>query len=146
MLNSIAAALFLFALSGCTTTPAVPDAARAELAPAGKLRAGTNLGNALFTTKDAAGELRGVSVDLMRELASRLGVPVEFVMLPTPGDVADAADSNTWDVAVLAIEPARAQKIAFSPAITEVHATYAVRASSACRAARSDALGALRTR
>jgi polar amino acid transport system substrate-binding protein len=42
----------------------------AELAPSGKLRAGMNLENTLFTTEDAAtGELRGVSVDLMRELA-----------------------------------------------------------------------------
>jgi polar amino acid transport system substrate-binding protein len=42
----------------------------AELAPSGKLRAGMNQENTLFTTEDAAtGELRGVSVDLMRELA-----------------------------------------------------------------------------
>jgi polar amino acid transport system substrate-binding protein len=100
----------------------------------GKLRAGMNLGNTLFTTKDAAtGELRGVSVDLMRELASRLGVPVEFAVYATPGDVADAAEKGTWDVAILAIEPARAQKIAFSPAITEIEATYAVHLDSALR-------------
>ena len=80
-----------------------------ELVPTGKLRAGMNLGNALFTTKDtASGELSGVSVDLMRELASRLCVPLELVMHATPGQVADSADQNTWDVAILAIEPARA--------------------------------------
>ncbi len=106
----------------------------AELAPTGTLRAGMNLGNALFTTQDAAsGELRGVSVDLMRELASRLGVPVEFVMHATPGEVADAVDRGTWDVAILAIEPARAQRIAFSPAMTEIEATYAVRKNAALR-------------
>lgn len=102
-----------------------------------------NLGNALFTTKDpATGEVRGVSVDLMRELGSRLAVPVEFVMHATPGDVADAAEKNTWDVAVLAIEPSRAQTIAFSPAMTEIEATYAVRNNSALRAvAQIDAAG-----
>jgi len=105
--------------------------ARPELAPTGTLRAGMNLGNALFTTKDpATGELRGVSVDLMRELAARLGVPVDFVLYPTPGDVADAADSGAWDVAILAIEPARAQTIAFSPAMTEIAATYVVHKDS----------------
>ncbi len=119
-------------IAGCATPPAVSDAARAELAPTGKLRAGMNLGNVLFTTKDSAtGELRGVSVDLMRELASRLGVPVEFVVHATPGEVADAVDKGTWDVAILAIEPARAQKIAFSPAITEIEASYAVHKDSA---------------
>lgn len=116
--------------------PDAPTAARAELAPAGRLRAGVNLSNTLFTKKDAkTGELSGVSVDLMRELASRLGVPVELVVYPTPGEVADAAGSGAWDVAILAIEPARAEAIAFSPAITEIEATYAVHGDSALRSA-----------
>jgi polar amino acid transport system substrate-binding protein len=116
--------------------PAAPDAARAELAPTGALRAGMNLSNTLFTTQDAAtGELEGVSVDLMRELASRLVVPVEFVVYPTPGDVADAAGEGTWDVAILAIEPARARTIAFSPPITAIEATYAVHEDSPLRSA-----------
>lgn len=134
MLRSTAAVLAMFLVAGCATAPAAPDAARAELAPTGKLRAGMNLGNALFTTKDAAtGELRGVSVDLMRELASRLGVPAHFVVYATPGDVADASDKGTWDVPILAIEPARAEKITFSPAITEIEATYVVHKDSALR-------------
>lgn len=119
-------------------SPAAPDdgtrAAREELAPTGKLRPGMNLSNGLFTAKDAVtGELRGVSVDLMRELASRLGVPVEFVVFETPGEVADASQSGAWDVAILAIEQARAKTIAFSPPITEIEATYAVHVDSALR-------------
>jgi len=118
-------------LSRCTTSPALPEAARRELIPTGKLRAAMNLGNTLFTTKDVAtGELRGVSVDVMRELGARLGVPVELVVHATPGDVADAAGTGTWDVAILAIEPARAEKIAFSPAMTEIEATYVVHKAS----------------
>ncbi len=119
----------------------MPSAARSELAPTGKLRAGMNLENTLFTTKDAAtGELRGVSVDLMRELASRLGVPLELVVHAQPGQVADAVDKGTWDVAILAIAQARAKKIAFSPAITEIEATYAVHKDSPLRfAAQVDA-------
>ena len=110
------------------------DIARNELAPTGTLRPGMNLSNALFTGKDAAtGELKGVSVDLWRELGARLGVPVEFVLFDTPGDVADAVDSGTWDVAILAIEPARAQTIAFSPPITAIEATYAVHNDSRLR-------------
>ena len=134
MHRSFAAALTTLLITGCATSMSVPDAARSELAPMGNLRAGMNLGNTLFTTKDAAtGELRGVSVDLMRELASRLGVPVEFAVYATPGDVADAVEKGTWDVAILAIEQARAQKIAFSPAITEIEATYVVHLDSALR-------------
>jgi len=85
-------------------------------------------------TKDAAtGELRGVSVDLMHELAARLGIPVDFVVHATPGDVADASEKGTWDVAILAIEQARAQTIAFSAAMTEIEATYVVHKDSALR-------------
>ncbi len=102
-----------------------------QLAPTGKLRAGMNLGNTLFTTRDpVTGELRGVATDLMHELASRLGVPVEFVVHATPGDVADAAGQGTWDVAVLAIEAARAQTIMFSSPMTEIEASYVVHKAS----------------
>jgi len=134
MLRSFSIALAAVLIAGCATSPAVPVAARSELAPTGKLRAGMNLANTLFTTKDAAtGELRGVSVDLMRELASRLGVPLELVVHATPGDVADAVGKGTWDVAILAIAQARAQTIAFSPAITEIEATYVVHKNSVLR-------------
>ena len=103
MFRSFAAVTTLL-MAACTTSPVISDAARSQLAPTGKLRAGMNLGNTLFTTKDAAtGELRGVSVDLMRELASRLGVPLDLVVHATPGDVADAVEKGTWDVAILAI-------------------------------------------
>jgi polar amino acid transport system substrate-binding protein len=104
---------------------------RSALAPTGTLRAGMNLGNTLFTTKDpVTGELSGVAADLMRELASRLDLPLEFVVHATPGEVADAADRGTWDVAVLAIEAARARTIAFSPAMTEIEASYVVNQAS----------------
>ena len=90
-----------------------------------------NLGNALFTAEDAAtGQLRGVSVDVMRELASRLDVAVEFIVHATPGDVADASSAGTWDVAILAIEQSRAETIAFSPPMTEIEATYVVHKDS----------------
>ena len=134
MPRSFATALATIFFASCAISAVVPEAARSELAPTGKLRAGLNLGNSLFTTKDATtSELRGVSVDLMRELASRLGVPVVFVVHASPGDVADAVDKGTWDVAILAIARARAETIAFSPAITEIEATYVVHRDSVLR-------------
>jgi len=136
MLKLLAASLAVVAMTGCATSPAVPDAVRAELAPTGKLRAGMNLGNTLFTGKDpATGELRGVAVDVMREIGARLGVPVEFVVHAVPGDVADAVNKNTWDVAILAIESSRARTISFSPPISEIEATYAVHRDSKLRSA-----------
>jgi ABC-type amino acid transport substrate-binding protein len=47
---------------------------REQLAPAGVLRAAINLGNTVLAQRSAGnGELGGVSVDLARELATRLG-------------------------------------------------------------------------
>lgn len=139
MLKPSAVILASILTAGCASLPDMPSkngAARAELAPQGKLRAGMNLGNTLFTGKDkTSGELQGVSVDLMRELASRLGVPVEFVVHAQPGDVADAATKGTWDVAILAIEQSRAKTILFSPPISEIEASYMVRNDSPLRTA-----------
>jgi polar amino acid transport system substrate-binding protein len=142
-LKTLAAALALSSIAGCTTAPQVTDSVRSQLAPTGKLRAGMNLSNTLFTLKDpGSGELRGVSVDLMRELARRLDVPVEFVVFPRPGDVADASGAGTWDVALLAIEQARAQTIAFSPPLTEIEGAYLVHKDSPLRSvAQVDAPG-----
>ncbi|OGA52575.1 MAG: ABC transporter substrate-binding protein [Betaproteobacteria bacterium RIFCSPLOWO2_12_FULL_62_13] len=102
-------------------------AARSELAPTGKLRAGINLGNFLLTATDpATGEFRGVAVDLGRELGRRLGVPVEIIGYPSPGALADAAKSGVWDVGFLAAEPQRAHEIDFTAAYVEIEATYLV--------------------
>ena len=117
-------------LAACAHTPSTPDAVRSELAPTGVLRAGMNLQNNLFTVKDSAGELRGVAVDVLRELGRRLGVPVKHVMYETPGKVADDAPNGKWDATILAIEQTRATTIAFSPAMTAIEATYLVPAGS----------------
>ena len=133
MFRLLAAVLVGVLMSGCATSRSVPAAAKAELAPTGKLRAGMNLSNTLFTLKDASGKLYGVAVDVMNELGARLGVPVEMVVYPTPGQVADAVNSGTWDVAILAIEATRAQTISFSQPISEIEATYVVRKDSPLR-------------
>lgn len=89
-----------------------------------------NLGNNLFTRQNAAGELLGVSVDLMQELAKRLGVSLDMVIYDQPGQVADDATNGVWDIAILAIEKTRAKTISFSPAMTEIEAGYVVHKSS----------------
>ena len=103
----------------------------AELAPTGVLRAGINMGNFLLVTgRTASGDPDGVSPDMARAIAERLGVPVKYVPFPRPGELADAADSNVWDIGLIGAEPQRAEKIAFTPAYVEIEATYLVPAGS----------------
>ena len=115
----------------CATAPPSP-AVRTELAPTGTLRAGINYGNVVLATKDAAtGELRGVHVDLARELARRAGVDVELIGFDAAGSLVDGIKSGALDVALLSAEPARAGEITFSPAYVDIDATYLVPAGSA---------------
>ncbi len=101
--------------------------AAAELAPNGVLRAAINMGNVLLVTgRDAAGEPTGVAPDMAREIAARLGVAVRYVPFARPNLLADAAGDDVWDIGLIGAEPARAEKIAFSPAYVEIEATYLV--------------------
>jgi len=103
----------------------------AQLAPRGVLRAGINLSNFLLVTgRDAFGSPEGVSPDMVRALAARLGVPLRLVPYASPGLVADAVDTDSWDVALIGAEPQRAEKIAFTAAYAEIEATYLVPAGS----------------
>src|SRR5438094_6009926 len=105
-------------VTACAVAPMTHDAspaAAASLAPSGKLRAAINFGNPILATKNAAtGEARGVSVDLARELARRLGVPVELVLFDAAGKVVEALKSDAWDVAFVGIDPARAVDMDYS--------------------------------
>lgn len=108
--------------------------ALSELAPQGVLRAAINMGNFLLVTgKTASGDPQGVAPDMAAEIAKRLGVPVAYVPYARPGELADAAGSNVWDIGLIGAEPQRAQKIAFSPAYVEIEATYLVPAGSALK-------------
>jgi polar amino acid transport system substrate-binding protein len=102
-----------------------------ELAPSGVLRAGINLSNPLLVTgRTAAGDPEGVSPDLSAAIAERLGLGISYVTFPTPGEVADAAETDSWDIGLIAAEAKRAETIAFTPAYTEIEATYLVPAGS----------------
>ena len=106
-----------------------------ELAPRGVLRAGINLSNFLLVTgKDPAGGPIGLAPDMARAIASRLKVEIELVSFSSPGELADAAETDAWDIGLIAAEPARAESIAFTPAYVEIEATYLVPGDSAVRA------------
>jgi polar amino acid transport system substrate-binding protein len=102
-----------------------------ELAPHGVLRAAINMSNFLLVTgQSPTGDPDGVSPDMARAIADRLGVPVKYVPYPKPGELADAVGSDAWDIGLIGAEPARAEKIAFTPAYVEIEATYLVPAGS----------------
>jgi polar amino acid transport system substrate-binding protein len=111
-----------------------PDAAVADLAPTGKLRAAINFGNPVLAGRDpATGEPSGVTIDLSRELAARLGVPVEFIAYSAAGKVVEGAKKNEWDVAFVAIDPIRGADMYQSPPYVVIEGAYLVPVSSPIR-------------
>jgi polar amino acid transport system substrate-binding protein len=103
-----------------------PAAVVAELAPTGKLRAAINLGNVVLAQKNAAGELGGASVDIARELARRLGKPIEFVVYDAAGKVTDRVADGVWDICFLAIDPVRGAGIDFTAPYVLIEGAYLV--------------------
>ncbi len=110
-----------------TASPTASPATVAQLAPTGTLRAAINFGNPVLAMKDpATGEPRGVSVDLARELAKRLGVPLALVTYTAAGKVVADARANVWDIAFVAIDPARAVDMDYSSPYVLIEGAYAV--------------------
>jgi polar amino acid transport system substrate-binding protein len=103
------------------------EALRFEMAPAGVLRAGINLGNPVIAQRDAqGGNPRGVGPELAALAAKRLELPVRYVVYETAGKLADGAKDKSWDIAFLAIDPARAVDIEFTAAYVHIEGTYMV--------------------
>jgi polar amino acid transport system substrate-binding protein len=116
--------------------PTEPTTATVQtLAPSGVLRAAINFGNPVLAQRDpATGQARGVSVAIARELARRLGTPLELVTFDAAGKVFEALQRNAWDVAFLAIDPKRATEIEFTAPYVIIEGGYAVRNDSPLRA------------
>jgi polar amino acid transport system substrate-binding protein len=111
-----------------------PDQRVADLVRAGKLRVGIGVVAPHWAIKDPmTGELRGVAVDIARELAMRLGIELVAVEYPSPPAVLDGLKVDAWDVGFLAIDPSRAVVVDFSPPYLQIDATYLTTAGSSIR-------------
>ncbi len=105
-----------------------------ELTPTGVLRAAINMSNFLLVTgRTPSGDPTGVSPDMAAAIAARLGVPVKFVPYERPGQIADDAENDKWDIGNIGAEPQRAAVIDFTAAYCEIEATYLVPAGSPIR-------------
>ncbi|AGW92964.1 MULTISPECIES: ABC transporter substrate-binding protein [Cupriavidus] len=110
-----------------TTSPHVV----AELAPNGVLRASINVGNPILANLDADGQPFGVSIDLAREFARRLGLEVELIVFDSAGKSVDAVTNEQADFGFFAIDPMRGAGIAFTAPYVLIEGAYLVREDSA---------------
>ncbi len=107
--------------------------ARKELLSTDKLRVGIGVApvsSAFWATKDAAGKPKGVTVDLGAALAQKLGVPVEYKIYSSSGEVTEAGARAEWDVSFMPYDGERAKKVVFGPNYYLFVSTYLVPAGS----------------
>jgi polar amino acid transport system substrate-binding protein len=100
-----------------------------ELAPTGALRAAINLGNPVLA-QGTPDRPAGVTVDLARELAGRLGVPVAFVCFDAARKSFEALTTGAADIGFLAVEPAREAEVSFTAPYVVIEGVYLVREGS----------------
>src|SRR6266702_4152933 len=81
-----------------------------DLAPTGTLRASINLGN-IVLAQGTPENPSGITPELARELAKRLGVPVALSCFDGAGKAFDSMKAGKVDIVFLAIEPVRAAEI-----------------------------------
>ena len=102
---------------------------KAALAPTGKLRVAFVSPAPLYATKDpTTGELKGVAVDLGKELSRRVDAPFEPVAYAGVPALIAGAKAGEWDIALMGINAERATAMDFSAPYMEVELGYLVRA------------------
>lgn len=104
---------------------------RDTFAPQGVLRASINLGNPILAGRDAAtGEPCGVSVDLARAFAERLGVDIELLAFDSAGQSVETVTAERADIGFFAVDPLRGEGITFTAPYVLIEGCYLVRDDS----------------
>jgi polar amino acid transport system substrate-binding protein len=111
---------------------AAADRARVVLAPTGKLRVGAYLGSPLSMLQETGtGESHGLSIDLGKGLAKRLGVPFEQANYRRMAEVLEGMKAGDVDFAISNATPTRARDVTFSQTLLSLELGYLVPAPSA---------------
>ncbi|WP_425831364.1 transporter substrate-binding domain-containing protein [Streptomyces fractus] len=96
-----------------------------DLAPTGVLRASLNLGNPVLA-QGTPDEPSGVTVELAREVAARLELPVRFICFDAARKSYAAMAEGHADLCFLAVDPDREKDVAFSTPYVHIEGVYAV--------------------
>jgi len=107
-----------------------------QLAPTGSLRGGVvtaPAASAFFATRDGNGDVNSVTVDLIRDFAATLKLPLVLQVYDNSGQVTDAVAKGECDLAFMPQDAERAKRVDFGPAYYLIESTYLVPAGSAIK-------------
>src|SRR5690625_7965444 len=95
----------------------------------GVLPLAINYGNPVLSQRHPESpEPQGVSADLARELAKRLGLEILVLSFDAAGKVFEAVSDGVWDLAFMAVDPPRAEAVQVTDPYVSVEDTYVVTA------------------
>lgn len=113
------------------TPGSVPVLDATRLAPTGVLRASINVGNPILARRDASPEgAAGVSVDMARELARRLQLPLQLVVSDSANASVKVVAGGGADIGFFALDPKRAEGTRFTQPYVQIEGSYLVRQDS----------------
>lgn len=126
-------AALIVATAGADAAPSI-DPRVADVVAAGAVRIALDVANPLLAARSPATlEYRGVTIGLANALAARIGVPARIRPFTDPPEIVDALRDRVLDVGFLAVDPARATAVDFSPGLIEVDSAYLVSPGSPVR-------------
>ena len=89
--------------------------------------------SAFFAIKDGRGEVKGVTVDLIRGFAAALKLPLALQIYDNSGQVTDTVAKGDCDIAFMPQDSERSKRVDFGPAYYFIESTYLVPAGSAIK-------------
>ncbi len=95
-------------------------------APTGSVRASINVGNPILAKRNGAGKAAGVSIDLARAFAKRLGADVALIVFDAAAKSVEAVADERADIGFFAVDPVRAASIAFTAPYVLIEGFYVV--------------------
>jgi hypothetical protein len=94
--------------------------AAGDIAPTGLLRVAVAVGpaaSAFWATRDpATGKPRGVTVELAKAAAGKLGVPLQLIEYSNSGEIAAASNKDAWDSSFMPVDAERERFVDQGPA------------------------------
>lgn len=123
-------------VSACSTTSTVPAN---EVTPKGVLRVAIGVGpsaSAFWATRDpVTGGARGVTVELAKAAAAKLGTPLQLVEYPNSAAITAEASRDAWDLTFMPHEAEREKLMDHGPAFVVYDSGYIARAGIGVRSA-----------
>src|SRR5439155_50174 len=89
--------------------------------------------SAFFAMRDGKGDVKGVTVDLIRSFATALKLPLALQVYDNSGQVTDAVAKGECDIAFMPQDGERAKRVDFGPVYYLIESTYLVPAGSSIK-------------